>query len=697
MSAEKKKTEIKKKTSIIEKLERQCRGRFVPILLLIISAIIFFVNYNEVFDKKLDLNGDNIVYYSLGQSLHGGLGYTDVMSWEVKPHTHFPPGYPAFISVFLNFVREGNYLPIKKANGVLLFLSLTLLFFVMRKSMKSHNVLIAFSVVALCCVHKDLLRWSTIMMSEMLFLFLSMAVIALSILLKEKKSFRMYTIKDYAMLLGLMFSVAYVYFVRTMGISVILAAFGWFLCLASWSMYKYCKSKKDSSGTGREHRQNAAYHLCMALLVILPFLVAKTAWGARNKSIGHERTDYIGDFKKKGVNGEVMSEWSDWTKRVYNNAKSYLTKMMPETVLMKPFEKNDPISAYDIMVGLLVFGLVMIGLCNTGWGGFLIFCYLAVTFSVLLIWPEQFSSVRYYVAVVPFILFFFVNGIWNAACFVCRHFEIRGNENIGKLLPYVLTLSLVFIWLIPKHVEAQENFRRYAKSPYRKISADENFINFYEGLEWCKKNLPDSSRMVCRKPEIYYVFTDFKKCTRFPLYAEVDSVISFLDKKKATHVILDNWFKHAYHTVYPAVKKYPEKFKVLHKIAEVDTVKKINPVYILEYNSDWGYHGDLVDGKKEGKGEYHYQDGRKYVGEFADDEPNGIGVLYDEEGNEIRIKSVPQAKYLQKARCFQQTGSPAQGKESRSRSSVEDVSTLPEAMCFKRYNLSKWLVKNRSR
>lgn len=618
--------------TLSERIKQLLPNKYFHMFLLAIVAVVFYVNYNAIFDRKLDMNGDNIVYYSLGQSLHNGTGYSDIMGFEVKPHTHFPPGYPAFISAMLNFTRDGNYVAIKNANGFMLLLSIIMLFYVMKKVTR-RNVVLAFSVAILLCFQKDLLRWSTIMMSEMLFTFLSVAVLSLALLLHRRKSFREYSKWDFVALGTMMLSIAYIYFVRTMGISLILALFGWYSLLALLQGYKYLKTKKEDQEGSVPHRKGLCYYACMAALVLLPFGIAKGAWGARNKAIGHVQTDYVGDFKKKGGNGEVMTTWSDWAERVYNNSKSYLTKLMPETVLTKAFEKNDPVTGYDIMVGLFVFVLVIIGFLHTGWGGFLIFSYLAISFGVLLFWPEQFTSVRYYVAIVPLILFLFVNGISNVISFFASKIKVDWIQSHSSLLAAIAVVIATFFWLVPLQSEAQANYRQLAKCSYKQIVGDQNFLNYYEAMDWCGKNLADSSRMVCRKPELYYIYSGFKKSTSFPYYATEDTVISYLNRVNATNIILDNWFKHAYVTLYPAVKKYPEKFKVLHTIGEVDTVNKINPVYIIEYNYDWGYHGEMVDGKKEGPGVFNYQDGRKYVGNYVNDKPEGEGTFYDSKGN----------------------------------------------------------------
>lgn len=614
-----------------ESLKSILNNKYFHLLLVSVIAVTFYVNYDAMFDKKLDMNGDNIQYYSLGQSLHNGTGYSDIIGFDIKPHTHFPPGYPAFISVLLNFTDGNSFIPIKKANGFLLFASIILLFYLMKK-VTQNNVVIAFAAAILFCVQKDLLRWSTIMMSEMLFLLLATLTISIALRLYKKNSFREYSKWDIVALVGMVLSIAYIYFVRTMGISLIVALFGWFAILGLMQGYKFLKAKKEGSEEISSYRKRLCYYACCAGLVLLPFGVAKCAWGVRNNSIGHVQTDYLSDFMKKGGNGEKMTTFSDWTDRVYNNAKAYLTKLIPETILTKPFEIKDPISASDIFLGFLVFAIVIIGLWNTGWGGFLLFCYLTVTFGVLLFWPEQYTSVRYYVTVVPFILFLFLNGLRNIVLFVIQKIKSDNLKKYSSPIATAAVLAATFLWLVPLQSEAQTPYRDLAKHSYKKILNDQNCLNFFEALDWCEDNLPDSSRMVCRKPELYYMHSGFKKSVSFPYYAEVDTVMSYLGKVKATHLILDNWFKHAYVTLYPAVKKYPEQFKAIHKIGEADSVKKTNPVYIIEFNPNWGYHGELVDGKKEGMGSYFYQDGRKYIGNFKNDLPNGEGEFYNSEG-----------------------------------------------------------------
>ena len=87
--------------------------------------------------------------------------------------------------------------------------------------------------------------------------------------------------------------------------------------------------------------------------------------------------------------------------------------------------------------------------------------------------------------------------------------------------------------------------------------------------------------------------------------------------------------RHAAVTLAPAVRANPEKFRVLKEIGKLDTAKNNSPTYVIEFNDEWGYHGERIDGQKTGEGYENYQDGRKYVGHFKNNKFEGFGAFYD--------------------------------------------------------------------
>ena len=130
---------------------------------IIIITVLFWLVYSNIFDHKPDLNGDNFAYYLLGKRLANGQGYTNATEIHHLPHTHFPPGYPALLAVFMKTVGDDqdtlNYM-----NGMMMYGSLLLLYFITKKLTSSSAL--AFAATFLCALNSHLLRSSTITMSE---------------------------------------------------------------------------------------------------------------------------------------------------------------------------------------------------------------------------------------------------------------------------------------------------------------------------------------------------------------------------------------------------------------------------------------------------------------------------------------------------------------------------------------------------
>jgi LPS O-antigen subunit length determinant protein (WzzB/FepE family) len=52
--------------NIVEQIENILNHKITTIILLAIITAVFYLNYSAIFDKKLNLGGDNIVYFSFG-------------------------------------------------------------------------------------------------------------------------------------------------------------------------------------------------------------------------------------------------------------------------------------------------------------------------------------------------------------------------------------------------------------------------------------------------------------------------------------------------------------------------------------------------------------------------------------------------------------------------------------------------------
>lgn len=609
--------------SISDKVGKFFARKEIIIAMVGIIVLCFFANYAEVFDHKLDPNGDNIYYFSLAQSLSNGDGFVTPFGVKPSPHMHFPPGYPLFMSVVMQ-VFPDNIVAMKWANGLLFLAAIVLLFFIIRQMTSKSTI--ALATCLLITLHAELLRWSTIIMSEMLYLLITTIMIWITLKLDTTQLFSKGGWKNWIYMTLLTLLVAYVYFVRTMGVSIILSLILWSL---SMGIVAFFKNKKENVEVDGSLKHGKMWHwLIVCAILTSALLISKTSWDARNNSVVENFTsDYVGDFMKK-PNGEVMTTMEDWTTRIGTNFKSYITTYLPDSILetgQELDEKNEPISG-SWALGIIVFALLTYGIVTLKRGGIIVFLYVGITFAVMMIWPEQYSGLRYFVTLIPLLLLALTNGVWNLIELICRKLK---KENI--FVP-AMAIALLLVILIPRYTAAQEEPRKTAKIKSWKSSQGSPMAQFITAAEWCGANLPDTALVWSRKPEIFYIYSNYHRSSGFPQYATPDSIMSLINRNGVDYVLLDNWFRHAYTTVYPAIIKNQEKFQLVQQYGEYKPERGMVPTMIFAYDAMAGYVGEKLDGKKHGHGVEKMADGRRYEGEFANDMPNGYGKLYDAKG-----------------------------------------------------------------
>lgn len=534
--------------------------------LLAVIAISFAVNFSSVFDSKLDRNGDNLCYYFLGRNLAEGNGYVLGYEAEPAPHMHFPPGYPVFISLVLKIFPD-NTDAIKVVNGLLFLLSLCLLFRIIRKTLPKYALPIAFLTAFLCTLHPVLLRWSTIMMSEMLYLAVSMGIIAVCVDLDLPALWRREK-KQIFLLLLLCVLVFCTYFIRTMGIAVIAAAALSFMIIALKHFVP-----------GRSSLQRWLCPLAVSVLVILSFSAAKTSWDMRNHRINPDYAgSYTGTFLSKAGNSGKMESLDDWKERICTNLGSFVTYYIPQSIFHpgeadSMFYSDIKTSALSWITGALCLALMIFGIFYLSSAGWILLIYLVLTFGVLLLYQEQFAGLRYMVPVIPLLLFAFLAGIASVIDVVSsRFFKSRG-QTIGIVA--LVLVSLVFGTGFKKDQKAvkqmaavKSEFRYPDNDPYKQYILASSFF----------AKAPENYLVACRKPEIFYYFSKYHHCVRIPLSATPEEVLDFLERNKVDAVILDCWFPHAYRVIYPAVLKYPEHFSVLARFGDEQS-----PSFVLSF------------------------------------------------------------------------------------------------------------------
>ena len=553
-----------------ERLLSAANSKLGVTLLAIIVTIVYCTQISNVFDKKIDLNGDNVFYYTTAQALHNGQGFSTIFGLDnPSPHMHFPPGYPAFLSVLMDLGID-SVIELKVANCVLLLLSILLLFVITKRI--SGNAIFATLVCIVIACHAEILRWASMIMSEQLFLLLTTLAIFLLGSLEVEKLFTKGEWKSKIMLLSAAALLAYIYLVRSMGLSMAVAAIVWALCLMLNVLIKGLKTKNID-------KKQLCRYAVVAVVLLVGVMTFKFAWDARNNRISPGfKSDYIGDFNKK-PGGQTMDGIEDWTGRIVSNTKAYLSCYIPDAL----FEKNNeaPVEnpgTLPLIGGLLLVVLISYGLLRLGKTGFLMFLYLAVTYAVLMVWPEQYAGLRYFITLIPLIILGFLGGLYGLVCDITRILCKKELSTLA-LVPSVIAAII----MIPRYVDAQEYYHQVAKIDSWTKVQNPSLRYFSLACEWAGKNLPENARMVSRKPELYYMLSGFRHCAGMIQYGTPEEVMKLLYDSDIEYILIDNMYIHAYRTYMPAVLKYSEHFALVGQWGQFNNETGETPTMILRF------------------------------------------------------------------------------------------------------------------
>lgn len=606
----------------MEKFRTYLDHKAVVFLYLIILSFTFKGTYERIFDKKVHLGGDNAGYYIYGKSIAKGEGYKAIHTKDRVKANHFPPGYPTLIAVVMK-TFSGKVTTIKAANGFFMWAALIVLFFLFRALTK--NIHLSFIACLLAAYNFHMLEYSTIMMSEIPFVLFS----ALSLLLFALSDFTKPFYKNW--LFGLfVLSLVFAFYIRTLGVSLVIS---FTLILLIQKHWKY------------------------AGVLVVAFILLVSPWQIRSHSLGGN--SYVKQLLMKNPYRPELGpmEISDWPERFVMNAKRYFALEIYNGVL--PFENIDykqcvaqlkleadteeqadstaraqaiafekltleekeksaaqrgmagskvEISAQDYLFTVLLLLLMAFGLFRLKDYWILIGLYLAGTFGILFLWPEAWFGIRFMLPLVPILIMLALNGIVQI--------PLLASELLKKKPIWILSVVLPLLVLASLHGKFEKRvveLENRAKGVY--IS---KFKNYFDIATWANKNIPKDAVVSCRKAQLFYLYAD-RWVTGFKNTLDQEELIEGLKDNEVTHVVLDQLgYASTSRYLYPAIKKYPGKFKVIHQLKNPDT-------YIMEFHYDMGYTGEWQDDKKHGQGTYKWTNGMSYEGGWENNLRNGQG------------------------------------------------------------------------
>lgn len=499
------------------------------LIYLILLSVVFLLSYSFIFDKKMDLNGDNFGYMNYAKAILDGKGYVTPYSPDFPATNWFPPGY-SFMLALLMFVFGNNIVLLNIVNGGLYLGAILLLFVVVRRI--TDNRPLAFSVAVLLFLNSGLMRYATILMSEIPYLFLS--TVAIYCLLKLPDDAKLLKSKFFwGLVLG---SVGAFYF-RSVALGLVGGVILYLLFQKKW-------------------KRVGAYILSFSVLY-LPWMIRDHSHGLKSRYL--DTMTMANAWRPEEGHINTLSGFLDKMAVNFND-----TVIKGFTEVLFPFVKVEETVAPTMWaIGLVVLLITFFGAWKTGKFRIFFGGYLLANMGVFLLWHSGNGS-RYVWPLAPFIALCFFLGVYELVRWV------GSKVKIGVKPAWSFAFLLIAFLMMPKMKElnlmAQEDYPPAYK-------------NYFQIAEAVKANGSPKMMICCRKAEMFHYYSGtFVNTYVFSL--DDRKVIEHMVNTNVDFVVLEQLgYGSTGRYLYPAIMKHPDLFAPVMHLQNPDT-------YLLAFNKE---------------------------------------------------------------------------------------------------------------
>ncbi len=544
-------------------------NRFRFMFFCVVIGLCFLSAYAFTFDTKINLGGDNLSYYYLGKSLIMGLGYSDIYSANITPHTHFPPGYPVIISGWL--MLFDGVVPIKILNGIFGVGALIIGFLFFRKVLDSDWI--SLLLIVFISLNRHMLEYSSIMMSEIPFLFFLMLGLWLFVELDYNQSWY----RNTRFILLVVTAVA-VFYIRSFGIILMTAAILDLLI-----------------------KRRIGY----ALVLLSGFLILTVPWSIRNSMLSRG-SGYVNQLLMINPYDASLGtlDMSSLLERVGENVLRYCDKEI--IFLFSNFSEIDYDRDYlwiNVCLSLALLALLTLGLLAMNKNREFLIGLVVSAAGILVLWPSQWFGVRFLLPMLIVAIGLIVNGL--------LHLVDKTSFKQMGLKVIMIGLVLASFGQLPEVMAL--NARRNQDYPDR-------YRDYFSASIWIRQNSDEDNVVACRKPLLSYHFSQ-RPSIRWINTSDPHEIIRSFSNNDVDYVIVDVLgYASTGQNILPLFRQFPEKLAIVKKMEKT-------PTFIGKYTSYLGYSGSIVDGKKDGFGIYRWPNGTSYRGQWKNDLRNGRGTL----------------------------------------------------------------------
>ncbi|MFC1586075.1 tetratricopeptide repeat protein [Fibrobacterota bacterium] len=495
------------------------RDKTSDILSLSIILLAGFIALHYTFEKKLDLNGDNVTYFLLGKALSTGQGYVNIQGLEKTPHTGYPPGFPLLISLVAWFTGDelaSHIVGVKILVGMFFLVSMVLGFFIFKASTGDAAISLAGILIIMCNAH--LLRFSSIMMTEIP----NLLCVFWVFFCFTKTDLNTSVLRDRWYLLSLL-GLALGFYFRTQGVAIAFAAVVYLLAGKKWR-YLFAT-------------------ISVYTAMVLP-------WFIRGKIYGGSPYIEILLMKNPYDASKGQAGLGDMVARIFGNIARYINAEIPHALVPRIKLKTAAAAAgWESLLSICVLSLCIYALFRLKKLNSLWFGYLAGIFGICFLWSEVWFGPRFIISVIPILLFLGIYGLWDLLRRIFPSAVLSHRFSPLLLLPLCL--------LSVKPVKALHDT---AMRPY-----PPNWLNYFKVANWVKRNTPEQTLVSCRKPGFFYLFSD-RQTTPYLFSWDRSLLLKDMLQKNVDYVVVEQL---GYGTtpkyLVPAIKENPGRFsQVLH-------------------------------------------------------------------------------------------------------------------------------------
>ncbi len=499
-----------------------------PIILVI--AWLLVVNYT--FNSKPDMNGDNFNYFIYATAIATGEGYADLSTPGAPATSNFPPGTSLlmaplqWVTMHISDDVQTSIVAQKWLNELLLLGAVLLLFYLLKCVLKLP-LSISFTAAFATLFIPRVLHFSTMMMSEMTFLFVSVfALFALGKVLEKEPAGKWENIREAVhnpWLWVTIILIVYAYHTRTQGIALV-GAVGLGLLIAKrwWSLG----------------------------FTVVGFVVGCLPYMIRNKVLGLNGNRYLDAMMMSNPwrPEEGTITFTEMIERFFDTLQMLLFNAIPSTIV--PFATaNTDQPTYTIglyLLGIVLLALMGIGFWKMGSLRWALYSYFAATLFVIASFSTP-SGSRYLTTIMPIMTVGVFVGLWQ-----CLQWLLAKRFQYADYCTYALLLLLFFA----KAGLQEEHEISKQKYPLQ-------YTQFFNAAKEIKKHTPEGTIICSRKPAMMYMYSN-RPGVNYKYTLDDKELIANLVEKNVDYVVIDALgYSSTPRYLVPAIQKNMDLFSVV--------------------------------------------------------------------------------------------------------------------------------------